>query len=222
MRHAVYYIPKDETSLAQAGFALLGRSPRSGEPMRKPGLSLLSGIDLTQKTKKASIYGFHATIVAPFYATSDEREVKDTLKDLLKGEKEIKMPPLRIETPRDNFVALVPERTPEDLKDLESKLVRGLNHLMRTDLPQKDRGPLNPRMEENYRLWGYPFVLDEFDFHLTIADETDERILSALKSYFPKDALAPFTIDSLCLTRQLGDGPFEVVVEFPLERGHLT
>jgi hypothetical protein len=225
IRYAVYFIPKEGSLLASLGFSLLGRNPKSGANLKRPLLKNLTEDELISRTQKASQYGLHATLVAPFYASAGENTLLAALKDLLSGEKEIEAPQLLISAlkargsgpSKDSFAALVPEYIPPALSFLERKLVTNLNDLRDKNAAKKDRGPLEKRPQEYYQKYGYPFVLEEFLFHITLADAADERTLAALRDYFPDEALAPFKIDSLSLMRQRGEEPFELVAMFPLE-----
>jgi hypothetical protein len=198
------------------GSSLLGRDPWDGGALKRPNLKHLLEEELIERTKKASLYGLHATIVAPFRLNSDEKTLLSALEELLLGEKEIPMPPLKIETPRDAFTALVPESLPKALKDLERKLVVNLNRLRDKEAPLKNRGRLGDRAADYYQKWGYPYVLEEFFFHITLSDAADAKTLAALKDFFPDEALGAFFIDSLCLSRQEDELPFKTAARFPL------
>ena len=68
-------------------------------------------------------------------------------------------------------------------------------------------GSLSGRQVENLDRWGYPYVFDDFRFHMTLTGPLDaahrEPILAALKARFAKingDRLLPIT--QLVLLRQ--------------------
>jgi hypothetical protein len=73
------------------------------------------------------------------------------------------------------------------------------------ELARRNQAKLTPRQRELLSAWGYPYVLDEFGFHLTLTDRipreqrpTVERVLGdwfagLLGADLPVDALGVFT-----------------------------
>ena len=90
---------------------------------------------------------------------------------------------------------------------------------------------LTPRQEANLTHWGYPYVLDEYEFHITLTGKINEgqesSLLFPLNTYFGALLLDGLAIDSLCVCRQPVTpdekrasryaSPFTVVAQFPLE-----
>jgi hypothetical protein len=129
------------------------------------------------------------------------------------------MPRLRAAVLRGSFAALVPEAPPPGLAGLEERLVKSLRPLARDPDPgdAARRGPLTERQAMNLTRWGYPFVLSDFSFHMSLAYTAEESFLSVLEGYLPPEALAPFPLDSVSLCLQTGPGrPFRVLADFPL------
>jgi hypothetical protein len=64
--------------------------------------------------------------------------------------------------------------------------------------------------------WGYPYVLDEFRFHMTLAGPIDphqcETVRGALANAFARLAADPVELDAISLMRQDSrDGRFRVL-----------
>jgi hypothetical protein len=70
--------------------------------------------------------------------------------------------------------------------------------------------------------WGYPFVLDEFRYHLTLGDPIESpcgpppprslNLLDLLSSLLAGEETRSLTIDGLCLGRQASAGaPFAIL-----------
>jgi hypothetical protein len=79
---------------------------------------------------------------------------------------------------------------------------------------------LTPAQERNLIEWGYPYVLDEFRFHLTLtgslADPEAEAAMAALSPLTEplcRDALA---VREICLFGEREDGFFEIVRRYRL------
>ena len=210
IRHALYFVPDENSPLGLLGSSVLGRSLARGVPVERPVLKGIPKDELIRNTLKASAYGFHAPLVAPFRSLMGEGELTAFLEGLLSGRKKITLPRLSIETPRGAFTALVPEFMPEELSELEKLLVTSLAPVMDRNAPRKDRGPLTKRQGDYYERFGYPFVLEEYRFHMTLGDTADEKFALGLRELFDPAALAPSKMAELCLGRQEGGGPFEV------------
>jgi hypothetical protein len=148
-----------------------------------------------------------------------ERELVATLECILAGFPPAPVPALRLELLRDSFPALAPVAPPGDLPVLERALVVGLKASAR-ETEEDDilrRGRLTARQRSYAHLWGYPYVLEEFRFHLSLGDTPDRRFLAELGGLIPPEALEPFTLDTLCLCAQPSPGaPFSLIRELPL------
>ena len=62
--------------------------------------------------------------------------------------------------------------------------------------------------------WGYPYVMEEFQFHMTLTGrikDPDEPILQSIRQYFAPSIPAPFELDSLTLVGEDRDGLFHTV-----------
>ena len=167
------------------------------EPPSVPGIE-----DWTAAPRR---YGFHGTIIAPFRPGPgvEPKDVDAALEDFAAGQAPI---PLPLAIGRlGPFFALVPQGPSEALGATEARAVRHF-HPLRAE-PSADevarRGPerLSERQRELLHRWHYPFVLDEFRFHMTLtgpvkADDT-VRVAHALAGHFPRDVLEGFTLDAL-------------------------
>ena len=75
---------------------------------------------------------------------------------------------------------------------------------------------MTPRQEANLTAWGYPFVLDEFRFHMTLTGrltaDTAARFMDVLEPVFAKALSAPFVVEGIALSREPAPGaPFETL-----------
>ena len=83
------------------------------------------------------------------------------------------------------------------------------------------RSPLSERQVELLDLWGYPYVLDEFRFHMTLTgplSSTHADTIRKLAESFFKNALAdPLSLMGLALFHQSDRSTaFRAVEFFPL------
>ena len=230
-RYAIYFAPDSKSEIYRRASALLGRCLYRGEKTPRPELENISEAELARHTGRASLYGFHGTIVAPFETAAPETDLTTAAARLAGKAAAFELKGLSLAAVNNAFAAIRPERMPEELKRLESLWVREFSRFRRP-LDEKDisrRGPLPPKHMDNLRQWGYHLVFDEFDFHLTVADSLPEKpqaaetFLSALKTYLAPALNAPLAFDRLGLFYQpsrtesftcrkiflLQDGPIE-------------
>jgi hypothetical protein len=211
-RYAVYHAPREGSVIGRLGRAIVGRS--LFDPEAAPG------------APKASIYGFHATLAAPFELEGSVAGLMGALARAASLCAPFELGPLELVFFPQGFPALAPQRSPEALMALESSLVRALAPHRRPPGPAglARRGPLTPRQAELFHKWGYPFVLDQFRYHLALGDAASgpaemEDKLSELKSVFHEGVLSQgLRLDKIALCLQEGEGRiFKAVEEIPLE-----
>jgi 2'-5' RNA ligase len=65
---------------------------------------------------------------------------------------------------------------------------------------------LTPRQREHLDRWGYPYVMEDFRFHMTLTGRLDaelrEPILTMLRDRFSAIGVATLAIDRIALFRQ--------------------
>jgi hypothetical protein len=117
------------------------------------------------------------------------------------------------------FFALVPGAEapgPHALADEVVKHFDGFRAPMtEAGLARHDRASLTPRQRELLRTWGYPYVLDEFRFHLTltdrIPDEQRPEVERAVSDWFAMRFGADVPVDALAVFTEAEPGaPFEL------------
>ncbi|CAL8975103.1 hypothetical protein RHODGE_RHODGE_04089 [Rhodoplanes serenus] len=226
-RYAVYFVPPIDSTLYRLGSALVGYDAYTGAELAPPADADVPD-DWPAVTAEPRRYGFHATLKAPFRlaAGSDETALRDAVLALA-GEAR-PLPVIRpVVRSLDGFVAVVPAAPDAALAGLAADCVTRLDGF-RAPLSAEDRarraGALaTARQRENLERWGYPWVLDDFRFHMTltgrIADEhrraTVAGRMAALVARHHGDG--PLAIDRLVLLRQAHpDARFRVIATAPL------
>ncbi|MFM9942667.1 MAG: DUF1045 domain-containing protein [Hyphomicrobiaceae bacterium] len=218
-RFAVYFAPDPSSALWAFGCSVLGRDAESDRDtaLLPPLTAHLP--DWSRKVAAAAHYGFHATLKAPFELATgkDEHSLRDAVATLSRGLTPVALGRLQVAT-IGRFIALVPAVAPAPLEQLAGQVVTALD-AFRAPLSEHDRRrrqpeALTPRQREHLDRWGYPYVLDQFRFHMTLTGplEDDERgrVLQLLSSlYRPQDG--PVTIDQICIFMQCRrDLPFRL------------
>ena len=212
-RYAVYVT--FDGVLDALGAAWLGWDITSGTEVVHPQLGPL---DLSALTKRPRKYGFHATIQAPFYLAPDtsEGELEAAFSVLCAT-----IPPVEIEGLQiakiGRLFALVPSGDDAPLKELARSVVTQLSALRAPltpdDLKRRSHPKLSERQRENLRTWGYPHVMEDFRFHVTLTSPLKQDELpvleSATQAYFGPHLPAPFLVTHLTLAGSRADGKFQ-------------
>lgn len=227
-RFAVYYAPSRESAWWPAGSAWLGRDAQSGAPCVSPQPDALARplADLTEAPRR---YGWHGTLVAPFHLAQGV-----TQQDLLEAAREwagAQRPfalPVEAATLGD-FVALRPadQDGEANIRRVASSALQTLDSLRARPsaaaLARRLAAPLSERQRALLIEWGYPYVFDEFRFHMTLssslADAAERAILVAWwQARTP--ALGPLAIDHAALFVEPAPGePFVLWHRVPFQTG---
>lgn len=207
MRAAIYFTPTPDSSLAIAASSWLGRDVCGNRVTNQAP----AGLDVKRHTallKSPFHYGFHATIKPPFRLRHDKSldQLRNELTDYCAQRKPFTLPPLEVDF-LHSFFCLRPTHQPEALIDLADDTVRQFDHFRKEpdlrELQRRRKSGLTQRQEALLKEWGYPYVFDQFRFHLTLTGTVEndgERILLTqhLNTHFP--AAVCKNIDVSCLS----------------------
>ncbi|MEC9346587.1 MAG: DUF1045 domain-containing protein [Pseudomonadota bacterium] len=208
-RYAIYFAPAPDTGLAAAGRGWLSETPPT-----VPGLDRERVLAITADARH---YGFHATLKAPVELADGCTEAG--LLDQLAGFAEranAPVVPMRVAS-LGGFLAVVPEYPPVELQDFAAEVVEAFEPF-RAPLTDHDRArrrpeALTPRQRDLLERYGYPYVLDEFRFHMTLTCRLQEPEREVLREFladrFAPVLSAPVAVNRLAVFRQPDrDSPF--------------
>lgn len=219
-RLAVYYAPRDGAFAFRAN-EWLGREPGNGRDLPQP---VLAGIvDPHAITAEPRRYGFHGTIRAPFRLAAglSAADVRDSVAGLAARLAPVVCDGLQVEV-LHGFVALTPKGGEAALLDLGAAVVEGTEALRapltEAEIARRRPERLSLRQRQLLDRWGYPFVMEEFRFHLTLTDrlEAPEPVRAALADYFAPVLPRPFVIEDLCLFGEDASGRFQLLHRYAL------
>ncbi|MDK3075688.1 DUF1045 domain-containing protein [Sedimentitalea sp. JM2-8] len=214
-RLAVYFVPTG--SLGAFGAAWLGWDLVAGRMRVQPDDA---GLDIARVTEAPRRYGFHATIKPPFRMRG--RQTQDDVRDAFAGLcgrlHPVDIAGLRL-TRMGRFLALAPEQSCPEVMDLASRVVRGLDRfrapLSDAELARRQKPGLTPDQARHLREWGYPHVMDQFRFHITLTGRLDPQTREAAEQMLrPRIAGVlpdPLRIDALTLVGEDADGAFHAI-----------
>ncbi|HEY6255641.1 MAG TPA: DUF1045 domain-containing protein [Xanthobacteraceae bacterium] len=221
-RFAIYFVPAQETALYRFGAAVLGYDCYTGAGVSHPRNVRLTEGEWTALTAEPRTYGFHATLKAPFGLRG---EFADT--DLPAGMQALASSVRNIPTfvPAveliGGFVAIVPQRPAPALDQMAADCVTAFDRfrepMTAEEKARRTAAGLSQGQAQHLAHWGYPYVFEEFRFHMTLSGRIppDRRaaIHALLREAFARACgLAPIAVDRLALVRQAHPGvPFRVV-----------
>lgn len=219
-RYAIYYTPEPSSPLAQFGAGVIGYDPAAKTDVPHLRIDGIAPSELAAATEAPRKYGFHATLVAPFYLSNEaERDLLKALDDFCNRVEPVRLGSLQVARLGD-FLALTPKAHNRSLNELAAHCVAFFNGfrapLSAEDLARRSNGRLSPRQRANLERWGYPYVFEDFRFHMTLtgllAAGESERLLPALTKAYQPLADHGLAVDALSLVRQSApNSRFEVI-----------
>lgn len=210
-RYAVYWSPRPETALAAFGRNWLGRDAETGQHLDPLINRSLAAEGWCAVVGEPARYGFHATLKPPFRLAPEM-----TLAALEEATRSLaamtaSLAPFRLRLASlDGFLALIPMDPVPGMADLAARCVASLDPFRAAadadELARRRAAGLTPAQDALLQRWGYPFVMDEFRFHITLtrklapgARAVFEPVLAPLAS---RACAAPIEIADLCLFEQ--------------------
>lgn len=226
-RYAIYYAPEHGSRLDRFGAELLGYDAYDAIDVPFPAATQLPA-DWHRITQDPRKYGFHATLKPPMALAPGcgEDELIAACAAFAGTPRAIP----RIEPVVDaisGFIAIVPAAASVSLDELAADCVRAFDRLRAplTDADRARRNPqrLTPRQRDYLERWGYPYVMEEFRFHMTLTGRLDparSSPLEMLRERFRGLAIGSLSVDRIALFRQDGsDQRFRIIGDWPLSAG---
>lgn len=213
-RYAVYFVP--DGTWGDFGAAWLGWDSRSG---RSVDLLAPEHADLTERPRK---YGFHATVRSPFRPADGqtEDEIAAATEAVCTRFRPVPLPSLELSRIGPFFALTAPGEWAA-LQNIADRTVEALDPfrapLTEAELARRRAGTLSDRQEELLARWGYPYVKEQFRFHLTVTGpvKTPDAVEPELLRHLSGPMQEPMIVDSLSLLGEGEDGRFHQVARFP-------
>lgn len=227
-RYAIYFAAGADTALSRFGAELLGYDAYTGAETAFPQDALHVAPDWRDITTDPRKYGFHGTLKAPMALAPGRTEAELAAACSAFAAKARPIPRIRpVIDAISGFIAVIPAEPVNELEQLAADCVRDFDPF-RPPLTAEERARRNPeklseRQREYLDRWGYPYVMEEFRFHMTLTGRLDaERrgpILEMLRGRFATLDLETLTIDRIALFRQEDTASrFRIIGEWALTR----
>lgn len=217
-RYAIYYAPAADDPLWAKAAEWLGSDALTGETFAGP-VAGVSRDELFGRSVSARRYGFHATIKPPMPLKSGttQAELEDALAAFAAGTEPVAIGKIKLAL-LDGFIALIPATQSEELTDFSGEVVEAFEPY-RAPLSPAERArriegrSFSPRQLELIDRYGYPYVFEQFQLHMTLTDrlpETErETYIRAAAEHFGPLAEAEMVLDRLVLFHEPeAGGPF--------------
>lgn len=220
-RLALYWAPELDDPLHARGSAWLGRDAETGAPLPQPALP---GLDLAEITAGPRGYGLHATLKPPFRLALSWAEAMAAAEALAARLAPFALPPLSVQD-LDGFLALREAEPCPALRALADACVRALDPCRappgEAELARRRGAGLSPRQEALLTRWGYPYVFEEWRFHVTLTRRLlpAERaaVLPAVAEFLGDAPARPRRVSAISVFTQAAPGaPFLIAERLPL------
>lgn len=222
-RYAIYYtVPHGP--LSEFGAKWLGWDATNGQSTTAPDVPNLPAPahDLTQTPRK---YGLHGTIKPPFRLAQGHSAdaLSSAMQEFCDSQSPVWLDGLEL-TRLGRFLALTVAGDQSTLADLAGDAVRALDRFRapptQAELERRRAAKLSDRQEALLEQWGYPYVIDQFKFHLTLTSklpkaqtlQVQKTLQPVLEPLLPR----PFIVDALTLCGEDENGMFHEIHRYAL------
>ncbi|MFK7744529.1 MAG: DUF1045 domain-containing protein [Roseobacter sp.] len=214
-RYAIYFTPRPG-ALATAGADWLGWDIARGKSA--------TAFDATL-AKRPQKYGFHATIKAPFHLAQGQSQqtLCRALEQFCAHQARCRLDGLKV-AQLGSFLALCPIGATEHLNALAASVVQDFDKyrapLTDAERTRKTRPNMTARQQEYLKRFGYPHVMDDFRFHMTLTGPVPkaqrDSVFERARARFDPLLTKPMLIDCLTLVGQGSTGHFYEIERFDL------
>jgi putative phosphonate metabolism protein len=214
-RYAIYFAPEVASEWWRRGCHWLGRDAATDRVIEQPEVTGVSHERFRTLTDEPRKYGFHATLKAPFHLRAGlaQDALITALRRFCSARVAFLLPTLTVAR-LDDFVALVPTERDSRIDELAAECVRAFDAfrapLAAHELERRRRATLSKLQQQYLQEWGYPYVLAEFRFHMTLTGslagaptEETEAVVAAASAMFGELNATPMHIDAICLFEQV-------------------
>ena len=219
-RYAVYYTPPPG-ALAEFGAGWLGWDVAQGARAPRT-IPVEEAEEIVAAPRR---YGFHATLKPPF-RLAGERSAEDlqaAVAALAAATPAVRGARLHLQR-LGPFLALVPATDHAPFSRLGDTMVRELDAFRLppsdAEIARRRAAGITPAQDAHLLRWGYPYVFEEFRFHMTLSGrldtETAARVEDVLAPVLAEVVPGPFEITDVTLAGEDEDGYFHELHRYTL------
>jgi phosphonate metabolism protein PhnN/1,5-bisphosphokinase (PRPP-forming) len=223
-RYALYYAPRKTCPWHTFGAAWLGRCAFDDKEVAQVRIDGVEPLLLSSLTEAPRRYGFHATLKAPFRLAEDTSlaDLSDAVDRFCATQAAIELAQPKV-VRMGQFAALAwPDQRDQITSVANECVVRFDDYrapLVTSEIERRRTAGLTSRGEELLMRWGYPHVLDQFRFHMSLTGPLGtapamviRRIHDAAEQGVSSLAGTPFMFDAISIFEEpIANAPFRVV-----------
>jgi putative phosphonate metabolism protein len=220
-RYAIYFAATAGSLLDTLGNSWLGRNAESDEAVDPDLPSEMPHDEWVAVITSPRRYGFHATLKPPFRFTERATfsDLQGALEDFASRHKAFTAPALQLRR-LGHFLALTLSQPSEEFTRLAAASVADFDCFRAPataqELERHLHGSLSSREREHIMRWGYPYVFDTWQFHMTLTGSLPAPSLPPLEQYlaqrFAPVTGQPWLVDSVCVFYEpYPHAPFQLV-----------
>jgi hypothetical protein len=161
-------------------------APAEGSLLARLAAEWFAQEDVQAHTVSPRHYGFHATLKPPFALAEGvtAARVRESVAAFAAGAVALRLPALEVSL-LGNFIALTLREPSAELTALAGRIVEHFDAFRRPpteeELEQRRRAKLNERQLELLERWGYPYVMEQWQFHMTLTSNLTSSLTSSLQ-----------------------------------------
>ncbi|MBO9478535.1 DUF1045 domain-containing protein [Shimia sp. R11_0] len=221
-RYGIYYTP-EPGALADFGAQWLGWDPVAGKHCPHAEIADLPR-PVEEITAMPRKYGLHGTIKPPFFLADGHspEALQKALAGLCATLPPVTLPSLTLSR-LGSFLALKIDGDQTPLAALAARAVIELDRFRRppseAELARRRQANLSPQQEALLAQWGYPYVMEEFRFHITLTGRLGkdaEQTQAALQPHIAPLLPQPFVVGSLTLMGEDDNQMFHEIQRYAL------
>jgi hypothetical protein len=228
-RYAICFAPEQGSPLEAVGCNWLGRDKNGGFTDIRTKVSGITPERLAALIKGPRSYGLHGTLKPAFElrAGATEGGLIAVAETLARSFSPFKIPALELGE-IGYIVSLVPESSSDALEDIATACVRAFDGFRRPLSDQEEQSYKRNRLTVHQRQmlehWGYPYVMEEFDFHISLTEpviDEDERaaLMKAADRAAAQVLRKPLIMRELTLfSQKSADSSMSIIARFPFGR----
>lgn len=209
-RFAVYFVLPKDNPIYRIASTWLGHDAYTG--LDKPLTRLPKRLKALQDlASNPSTYGFHATLKAPFRLRGNKTrdQLVEAFHAFCAQTEAFRCDTLSLRR-IGHFIALTPTLPCERLDLLAAECTEFFepfrSELSPQEIEKRKPHKLSERQKMLLEQWGYPYVFDEFRFHMTLTNSLDDseliEVMDALQEGFSALLNQPLEVAKLCLLYQ--------------------
>jgi putative phosphonate metabolism protein len=225
-RSAIYLAPEPDSALEAFGCGWLGRA-LDGAPLAQSVVSGMEPARLFEITRSPRHYGFHGTLKAPFVLASGrsaaalDQAAESFARHRRPFEVRLQLGSL------GGFIALLPAAPSPALDALAAECVEAFDPfrgpIAEAEIARRRASGLTPRQDSYLLRYGYPYVLDNFRFHMTLTERLSapehDRVLAILRERAAPICAKPLRVDAIAVFEQpSAEAPFTLRRRFAFGR----